>query len=149
MTLRFEVNDGGRADAGFKGRTTDCSCRAISIAMQRPYREVYDDLNAWGSQERISKRQRRQAKGSARTGVKMTTLRRYMDSLGWAWVPTMHIGSGTTVHLRDGELPMGRLIVRVVSGHLCAVIDGVIHDTSDPSRGGTRAVYGYWKLSEG
>jgi hypothetical protein len=24
------------------------------------------------------------------------------------------------------------------------VIDGVIHDTFDPSRGGTRCVYGYW-----
>jgi hypothetical protein len=31
-----------------------------------------------------------------------------------------------------------------VSKHYCAVIDGVIHDTSDPSRDGTRCVYGYW-----
>jgi hypothetical protein len=27
---------------------------------------------------------------------------------------------------------------------LCAVIDGVIHDTFNPSRGGSRCVYGYW-----
>ena len=25
------------------------------------------------------------------------------------------------------------------------MIDGVIHDTYDPTRGGTRCVYGYWK----
>jgi hypothetical protein len=55
----------------------------------------------------------------------------------------MGIGTGTTVHLRDGELPMGRLIV-ACSRHYVAVIDGVIHDTSDPSRDGTRAVYGYY-----
>jgi hypothetical protein len=55
----------------------------------------------------------------------------------------MQVGSGTKVHLRDGELPMGRLVV-AVSNHVTAVIDGVVHDTHDPSRGGTRAVYGYW-----
>ncbi len=55
----------------------------------------------------------------------------------------MKIGQGCTVHLRADELPGGRLIVRV-SRHMCAVIDGVIHDTHDPSRAGTRCVYGYW-----
>lgn len=48
------------------------------------------------------------------------------------------------VHLRDGELPMGRLIVSV-SRHLVAVIDGVIYDTHNCSRNGTRCVYGFWK----
>jgi hypothetical protein len=47
------------------------------------------------------------------------------------------------VHLRDGELPSGRLIVQV-SRHVVAVIDGVMHDTHDPSRNGQRAVYGYY-----
>jgi hypothetical protein len=56
----------------------------------------------------------------------------------------MKIGQGTTVHLRTEELPTGRLVVRL-SGHLCAVIDGVIHDTHDPSRQGTRCVHGYWQ----
>ena len=42
---------------------------------------------------------------------------------------------------------MGRLIV-AVSRHYCAVIDGVIHDLYDPSRNGTRCVYGYWKQAE-
>jgi hypothetical protein len=55
----------------------------------------------------------------------------------------MKIGSGCRVHLADGELPMGWLIVRC-SRHLTAVIDGVIHDTHDPQRGGKRCVYGYF-----
>ena len=58
----------------------------------------------------------------------------------------MKIGSGCRVHLRERELPSGRLIVSV-SRHMVAVIDGVIHDTHDPSRGGTRCVYGYWQPS--
>ena len=38
---------------------------------------------------------------------------------------------------------MGRLVVSL-SRHWTAVIDGVIFDTHDPSRRGTRCVYGYW-----
>ena len=41
------------------------------------------------------------------------------------------------------ELPRGPLIVKV-SRHLTAVIDGVLYDTHDCSRGGTRCVYGYF-----
>jgi hypothetical protein len=137
----WSYDDGGRAAAGFKGHTTDCSCRAISIAMQRPYGDVYADLNTWGAAERVTKRRKRP--GSARTGVRISTLHRYMAALGWTWTPTMHIGQGTTVHLRASELPLGRLIVQV-SRHLCAVVDGVVHDTGDPSRNGQRCVYGYW-----
>lgn len=56
----------------------------------------------------------------------------------------MAIGQGCRVHLRREELPGGSLIVRVSSDEIVAVIDGVIHDTGDPSRGGSRCVYGYW-----
>jgi hypothetical protein len=60
----------------------------------------------------------------------------------------MAIGQGCKVHLRATELPAGRLIVQV-SKHLVAVIDGVIRDTSDPSRGGKRCVYGYYSREGG
>ena len=45
---------------------------------------------------------------------------------------------------RTGELPGGRLVVNC-SRHLTAVIDGVVHDIFDPSRDGTRCVYGFWQ----
>jgi hypothetical protein len=70
--------------------------------------------------------------------------RPYLASLGWRWVPTMRVGQGCRVHRRAGELPPGRLVVKV-SKHLVAVLDGVIHDTYDPGRGGTRYVYGYFQ----
>lgn len=40
----------------------------------------------------------------------------------------MAVGTRCRVHLRDGELPGGGLVVKV-SRHLAAVIDGVVHDT--------------------
>lgn len=133
--MKFVVDDGGRAAAGYKGSTGDCVTRAIAIATQQPYEVVYQAMNNLGAAERKSKRRR--GKSSARTGVHIPTIRRYMASIGWRWVPTMKIGSGCTVHLADGELPMGRLVVSV-SRHETAVIDGVIHDTYDPSdRGAT------------
>ena len=142
MSAHFVRDDGGRAAAGFRGTTGDCVCRSIAIATGRPYREVYDALNALGTRERKGKRKR--GKSSARTGVYKGTIRRYMESIGWRWTPTMGIGTGCTVHLTAAELPAGRLVVSV-SRHSVAVIDGVIHDLADPSRDGTRCVYGYWQ----
>jgi len=102
---------------------------------------VYDLINATASCERTGKRKR--GRSNARTGVYKGTIKRVLESLGWRWTPTMFIGQGCKIHLRASELPRGRLIVSV-SKHTTAVIDGVIHDTHDPSRQGTRCVYGYW-----
>ncbi len=148
--MQFIYNDGGRAAAGYKGHARDCVCRAVTIISGKPYQEVYDALNETASAERprLGKR------SSSRTGVKKAAIRKYLADLGYRWVPTMHIGQGCKVHLVDGELPSGRLIVSV-SRHLTAVIDGVIYDTHDPQRQtifvehgvervAERCVYGYW-----
>ena len=37
---KFNYNDGGRLEAGYKGQTGDCVCRAICIATGKPYQEV-------------------------------------------------------------------------------------------------------------
>lgn len=144
--MKFVYNDGGRKDTGYKGEAGDCVTRAIAIATDLPYQQVYDDLNALSGRERRGSRKR--GVSSARVGVYKQTQRRYLGSLGWVWTPTMHIGQGCRVHLLSGELPMGRLIVQV-SKHVVAVIDGVIHDTHDCSRDGTRCVYGYWSYPPG
>ena len=140
--MTFTYDDGGRAAAGYRGSAGDCATRAIATATGRPYQEVYDALNALSKQhERRGKRKR--GVSNARTGVYRTTVQRYLESIGWTWTPTMAIGSGCKVHLRDGELPAGRLVV-AVSKHYTAVVDGAIRDTHDPSRGGMRCVYGYF-----
>lgn len=134
------IDDGGRAAAGFKGQTRDCVTRAVAIATGMPYREVYDLFNEQARSERPRKGKSR---SSARTGVHNPTIRRVMASLGWEWHPTMGIGTGCTVHLAEGELPTGRLVVSC-SKHVVAVLDGIVHDTYDPTRDGTRCVYGYF-----
>ena len=168
---QFQYNDGGRAAAGFKGETGDCVVRAIAIAAQLSYREVYDALSGGCRSERKSKRNKTR-KQSARDGVYTSRkwFKEYMASIGWTWTPTMQIGSGCKVHLVAEELPSGRLIVHT-AGHSVAVIDGVVHDIYDSSKpthylfqdkgqelkpgqwreGGwihqisQRCVYGYWQ----
>jgi hypothetical protein len=143
-------DDGGRTAAGFKGSAGDCVARAIAIASGRPYGEVYRRLaESAGAQRRTKLTRKKHERASARSGILTGRkwFKDYMAELGFAWVPTMQIGSGCKVHLRADELPSGRIIASV-SNHFVAVIDGQIHDTHDPSRGGKRCVYGYWRLAE-
>ncbi len=142
--VAFVHNDGGRQGAGYKGQAGDCVTRAIAIAAELPYRVVYDRLAAGTASQRASKRTKKQPK-SARNGVytKRQWFKDYMAELGFVFVATMQIGSGCKVHLRADELPTGRIIV-ALSSHYAAVIDGVLHDTYNCSREGTRCVYGYW-----
>ena len=142
--MQLIETDGGRAEAGYKGRARDCACRAIAIATGRPYQEVYDLVNEFAKAERPRGRTKR---SSARTGVQKPTMRKLMASIGWTWTPTMQVGSGCKVHLRADELPSGRLVVSV-SRHYVAVIDGVAHDTYEDARDGTRCVYGYYPLAK-
>lgn len=147
----FKFNDGGRAAAGYKGHAGDCVTRAVAIATGKPYQEIYDAMFS-AIKEHAEGRSRsatRAARGGGRrgttprNGVAKEVTKKYLAALGWKWTPTMGIGTGCKVHLKASELPGGRLIVSV-SKHLVAVIDGVINDTHDPSRNGTRCVYGYW-----
>jgi hypothetical protein len=142
--MDFVFHDGGRAAAGYIGMTGDCVTRSIAIATGKTYQEVYDELNQLAQADRSGKRKRKRS--SSRTGVFRQTYQHYLESLGWRWTSTMSIGSGCKIHLRPSELPRGPLIVKV-SRHLTAVIDGVLFDTHDCSRGGMRCVYGYFSQS--
>ena len=137
--MNWVYDDGGRKVARFGGDAGDCVTRSIAIATRLPYEHVYALLNEQAQRERPIRGRR----SSARNDVFRETSQRVLESLGWRWVPTVKIGSGGHVHPKTDELPAGRLIVRC-SKHTTAVIDGVVHDTYDASRDGTRSVYGYF-----
>ena len=146
----FIFNDGGRKDAGFKGQTGDCVTRSIAIATQKPYKEVYDAMNALSKDQKLRYRKEKSMYGTkyvkvsaARTGVVKKVYDKYLKELGYSWKATMGIGTGCKVHLLKEELPAGRIIASL-SGHLVAVIDGVVNDTHNCSRDGKRCVYGYY-----
>ena len=145
--MKLVITDGGRKAAGFPTKARgDCVARSIAIASGRPYAEVHARLAAGrGNQRATSRTGKQPATADRGIHVKRKWCQDYMRELGFVWVPTMGIGTGCKVHLRASELPKGRLVVSC-SKHWTAVIDGVIHDTHDPSRGGWRCVYGVWVL---
>ena len=140
----FIFNDGGRAEAGYKGQTGDCVCRSICIVTGKPYDEVYQALAEGNFTQRKSKHSKK-GKRTAANGIntKRKWFNEYMISLGFKWVPTMFVGVGCKMHLKKEELPTGKIICNI-SKHFVAVVDGVINDIYDCSREGTRCVYGYY-----
>lgn len=158
--MKFQYNDGGRAESGRKGSAGDCVARSIAIASGENYDYVYKCLADGQAGLRRTSRKPKAGKRSARNGIYTGTkwFKEWMVQHGFEWTPTMKIGEGCKVHLADGELPNGRLVV-AVSRHYTAVIDGVIHDTHDPQRRTywygpdnqvakitERCVYGYWRF---
>ena len=147
----FTQHDGGRGDAGFASdQAGDCVARAWAIVLGLPYRRVYDELAERQQQffarkaKRRSKYQevyaRKAATKSANRGVHRDVIHQFAADHGFTWVPTMWVGTGTTVHVRPDELPSGRLVLNL-SKHVAAFVDGRLFDNHDSARGGTRAVY--------
>ena len=146
--LKLKVDDGGRSAAGYKGKAGDCVVRSIAIVTGMNYQKVYRDLYNANENFRITSKTKlarslKQKNDSPRTGTHRVVLKKYLEKLGWKWTPTMFIGQGCKVHLKKEELPSGILIVSC-SKHITVVKNGVLHDTYDCSRNGTRCVYGYW-----
>lgn len=130
--MKFIYNDGGRSQYYKADKVGDCVCRAIAIAAQKDYKEVYKTI-------------KEVTKENPRNGLSKRATKKICEYYGGVWVATMKIGSGCKVHLSEDELPKGRLVCNL-SGHVTCVIDGVINDTYDCSRDGKRCVYGYWKF---
>lgn len=122
-------NDGGRGNY-FQGSAGDCVTRAIAIATRKDYKEVYDTI-------------KKLIGHTPRNGMTKKETRDAMEHFGFTWKSMMMIGRGCQCHLNEDELPKGTIICQV-SHHVTAVIDGIIYDTFNPSRDGTRCVYGYW-----
>ena len=148
--IELVYTDGGKSESGVKKGSGDCAVRALAIAAELPYLDALRLLEVKQG-EWLSASRSRHARGdrgsvSPLHGTWREALDAALAELGWQWHATMRIGSGCTMRLRASELPSGRIIVRL-SRHYAAVIDGVLHDDHDCSRGGTRCVYGYWAPS--
>lgn len=129
--MKFKYNDGGRGRYFSARCVNDCVTRAIAIATGKDYNAVYQETAKYLGY-------------TPRNGVYKKDVKKIMKYFGGVWQTCMTIGSGCKVHLNDNEIPMDKHIVCQLSHHATAVINGVINDTFDPSREGTRCVYGYW-----
>ena len=140
--MKWVYDDGGRSKY-FKGTTDDCVARAIAIATGKDYKEVYDFINKYSNEELATLDE--VYKSNARTGVSKELSYKILQDLGYKWIAKMKFGQGCKTHLKAGELPSKGTFIVSLSKHLTVIKDGVIHDIYDPSRNGTRCVYGYFE----
>ena len=126
--LNFVRDDGGRAALGMPGSVGDCVVRAIAIAAERPYLEVYTRIKYKTGRVRHSKR-----RPSPENGIVTTQpwFKVYMAELGFRFISSSVLPNN------------GRLVVETID-HAFAVVavDGefTVHDTHmrrahDPRRG--------------
>jgi len=132
--MDFKYNDGGRSKYFAASKVSDCVTRAVAIATGNDYKQVYDIIASLCGY-------------TPRNGVKKTDTKKVMKYFGGVWHPCMGVGTGCKTHLADNEVPMRGRVVCSCSKHVTCIVDGVINDTYDPSRNGTRCVYGYWVFS--
>ncbi len=150
-SIHFHVDDGGRKESGYSGFEGDCVVRALAIATGKPYKMIYDRIARGNkTQRKPRKRERKAVTGqySVAHGVYVGRkwFKDYMKELGFVWTPYVTVGSGCTVHLCTRELPKDGRHVLSLSRHYCAFVDGEVRDVYNPSRAGTRCVYGIWTL---
>ena len=163
-TLGFQHNDGGARAAGYTAKSAnDCVIRAIAVATGLDYKTVQADLmdrarafaDKYAGQTRNGK-PTKNARIAAHYVKKNFNVRQrvhkeiyepMLRELGFQWTPQMDIGTGTTMHVAAGELPTTGTYILKVSRHLTVLIDGVINDTFQCDRDGSRAVYGWWTKS--
>lgn len=118
--LAWVYDDGGRDAVAPKAddELGDCVTCAIAIADRRPYAEVYDMVDKFGRAAGYL--------GIACLGVPHGLTKELMSEItGWRWVPLYNAA------LVTGDLPDEFRLIAVMPNHMCAVIDGVIHDVRD------------------
>ncbi len=131
MLIGYTYDDGGRADAGFKGDTGDCAVRAIAILTGIPYADVYRRMAAcmrlagYGSSGNAY-RQR------PRRGLKPAISARDLQNL----VKTSYglrrvkLGRGPKPTYSEAWALHGDCLVGTAK-HVSAIVDGNLRDTFD------------------
>jgi hypothetical protein len=137
--MRYKKTDGGRLDAGFKGRGGDCVVRAIAIATNEPYIRVRRGL------AELSSEMTGGLETSAANGVARPVSHTWLSNLGWETVITKKS------YLSD--IPLKGIYIASLPRHYVAVVNGVIHDTWDSSvsmktKCGSPVMEGYYQKEQ-
>ena len=120
--INFNYNDGGRSEAGYKGDTGDCVCRAVSIitgCSGDNYKNWYKTL--------ANLNHKRYGKRSARNGIDKSD---YEKAFRLAGLVKVKRGKGVCPTYTEAYARHGNCIVST-SHHLCAIVDGKLQDTDD------------------
>ena len=145
--INWIYDDGGYSESGFRAKHGNGVIIAIAIVTGAGYRKIYDDISTRQYRfVRNTRSKRIEEKGGAisEVGVWPQVTKAYLQEIEWEWTPTMSVGSGCVMHMSYEELPDEPVMLLSISRSLAAIQHGNVHAPWDPSRDGTRCVYGVW-----
>ena len=128
--LEFVQHDGGRVEAGFRGRA-DCVVRAICLITGESYNHVREDLSY------LQKKMTGGLYPSIADGVMTPVHYLYLTGKGWELTLTKN------AYLPD--IPRGGHFIAVIPRHVMAIRNGTVWDAWD-SRFSRRTKSGYPRL---
>ena len=148
--LEYHYNDGGRAAAGFRGKTGDCLVRAVAIATGLPYRDVYHTVSSTmkkhgyrASGNVYLQTQELRKPGMLRVGA---VQRLVLKDYGFVKVS---LPPGPRPTYTQAFQQFGTCIVST-NGHVATLMDGALQDTFDgrtydyPTVAGERKARSVW-----
>ena len=118
--IGFVYDDGGRADAGYRGKTGDCVIRATAIATGLEYEKLYKKF------ARLNKK--RYGIATGRQGVAKKDYEPVLESLGFV-KRSRQKGSKWETFTQAYQY-YGDCII-VFPHHMAAIVDGNLRDTED------------------
>ena len=129
--MKWNQNDAGRSTSLRPKQSLDCVIRAIALASQKPYDEVYDLMASAGRK-------------SGRSTPKKVW-KEVIHPMGLHYSFPAEKGlPRTTLADFAATFNSGRWVVQL-AGHLTAVVNGEVLDTECPRS--NACVYGAWKFS--
>lgn len=139
----FIQHDGGRSTSRRPKQKNDCTVRALALVTGKPYDYIYDLVAADG---------RKCGRGfdirrffTPRRGDNFQALLNRLGLASVQWTAFQAIKGQRRMNPRAfaAQYPSGRFICKT-AGHVYAVIDGTVYDTS-PARE-DRCIYGAWRI---
>lgn len=130
MSGEYIKDDGGRAAAGFRGRSGDCGVRALAIALSIPYK----DARKLAKEFALKGRQRSRAISD---GLYAEDFASIMHYLGWRRIKAPRFDRRKA---RFDDIPARRAILNMAR-HWAVLENGNIRDAWDSRE---RVVYSYW-----
>lgn len=124
--IGFVKDDGGRAAAGFKGRTGDCVTRATAIISGLPYKDIYTMMaEANATSKQAAKKGK--AQKTARNGIYRKDYEKVFSTIG---LTKVKLPQGPRPTYSEAYEAYGDCIV-TTRGHMAAIKDGNLRDTFD------------------
>lgn len=135
--MKFIKNDGGREESGFSKGKGDCVIRAIAIAANLSYLEVYENI--------LARAVDRKANYNPQNGSRKSEYGPYLEYLGFVYTDLREIGKPRIrLNKKFEEILPIKMGIIFMKRHLTVYMDGEIHDMWDCSKTGRKWVNGYW-----